>query len=79
MSHRGREPNQNTQTTLESWRFVQQMLADLTATVTEDADDEHELLEGLRVLAAVTALCTELSVEADPNVRGSSTCAATPG
>lgn len=57
---------QNTQATLESWRFVQQMLADLTTTVTEDATNEQELLEGLRVLAKVTALCTELSVEADP-------------
>ena len=35
-------------------------------TVTEDATNEQELLEGLRVLAKVTALCTELSVEADP-------------
>lgn len=52
--------------TLEAWRFVQQMLADLTTTVTEDATNERELLEGLRVLAKVTALCTELSVEADP-------------
>ena len=34
--------------TLESWRFVQQMLADLTQTVTEDAIDERELIEGLR-------------------------------
>ena len=32
--------------TLESWRFVQQMLADLTQTVTEDAIDERELHRG---------------------------------
>ncbi|MCV7154744.1 DUF1214 domain-containing protein [Mycolicibacterium pyrenivorans] len=51
---------------LQSWRFVQQMLADLTTTVVEDATSDRELLEGLRVLAKVTALCTELSVEADP-------------
>jgi hypothetical protein len=50
---------------LEAWRFVQQMLADVTKTVTDDAVDERELLDGLRVIAKVTALCTELSVEAD--------------
>ena len=42
------------------------MLADITQTVTDDAENERELLEGLRVVAKVTALCTELSVEADP-------------
>jgi Protein of unknown function (DUF1214) len=51
--------------TLESWRFVQQMLADVTRMVADDALDERELLEGLRVIAKVTGLCTELSVEAD--------------
>jgi hypothetical protein len=51
---------------LEAWRFVQQMLADVTKTVMDDAVDERELLDGLRVIAKVTALCTELSVEADP-------------
>jgi hypothetical protein len=51
--------------TLEAWRFVQQVLADVTQTVVDDASDERELLEGLRVIAKVTGLCTELSVEAD--------------
>ena len=51
--------------TLEAWRFVQQMLADVTQTVADDAVNERELLEGLRVVAKVTGLCTELSVEAD--------------
>lgn len=51
--------------TLEAWRFVQQMLADVTETVIEDASDERELLDGLRVIAKVTGLCSELSVEAD--------------
>ena len=51
--------------TLEAWRFVQQMLADLTQTVADDAIDERELMEGLRVIAKVTGLCSELSVEAD--------------
>jgi hypothetical protein len=51
--------------TLESWLFVQQVLADLTQTVTEDAIDERELIEGLAVVAKVTGLCAELSVQAD--------------
>ena len=51
--------------TLEAWQFVQQMLADLTQMVRDDAVDERELLEGLRVIAKVTGLCTELSVQAD--------------
>lgn len=51
--------------TLEAWRFVQQILADLTKTVTDDAIDERELIEGLRVIAKVTGLCSELTVEAD--------------
>jgi len=51
--------------TLEAWRFVQQMLADVTQMVSDDAVDERELLDGLRVIAKVTGLCTQLSVEAD--------------
>jgi hypothetical protein len=51
--------------TLEAWRFVQQMLADVTQIVSDDAVDERELLDGLRVIAKVTGLCTELSVQAD--------------
>jgi hypothetical protein len=51
--------------TLEAWRFVQQMLADLTQTVADDAIDEREFIDGLRVVAKVTGLCSELSVEAD--------------
>jgi hypothetical protein len=50
---------------LESWRLVQQMLADLTKSVIEDAIDERELIEGLQVVAKVTGLCAELSVQAD--------------
>lgn len=59
------ESNAAAPKTLESWRFVQQMLADLTKTVTEDAIDERELIEGLRVVAKVMGLCSELSVQAD--------------
>ena len=35
-------------------------------TVTEDAIDERELIEGLQVVAKITGLCSELSVQADP-------------
>ena len=45
--------------------MVQQMLADLTQTVSDDAIDERELIEGLQVVAKVTGLCAELSVQAD--------------
>src|SRR5215203_2001979 len=51
--------------TLEAWRFVQQVLAEVTQTVADDASDERELLDGLRVIAKVTGLCTELTVQAD--------------
>jgi hypothetical protein len=51
--------------TLAAWQFFQQMLADATKVVTEDAESERELLEGLRVVARVSSLCSQLSVEAD--------------
>lgn len=51
--------------TLAAWRFFQQMLADVTKVVTQDAESERELLEGLRVIARVSSLCSQLSVEAD--------------
>ena len=50
---------------LEAWRFVRQMLDDLTKSVEADAENELELLEGLRVLARATALCSELSLDVD--------------
>jgi len=50
-----------------AWGFFQQMLADVTKIVTEDAESERELLEGLRVIARVSSLCAQLSVEADPD------------
>ncbi|BAX90334.1 hypothetical protein MSG_00168 [Mycobacterium shigaense] len=50
---------------LAAWQFFQQMLADVTKIVTEDAETECELLEGLRVIARVSSLCSQLSVEAD--------------
>ena len=52
---------------LEAWEFVRKVLADLTDVITQDAQNERELLEGLRVLNRVTAQCTELSVDTDPD------------
>jgi hypothetical protein len=51
--------------TLEAWRFVGQMLDDLTVMVEEDAETELELLEGIRVVARAAALCSELSLDID--------------
>ncbi len=53
--------------TRAAWQFFQQMLADVTKVVTEDAESERELLEGLRLIARVSSLCSQLSVEADPD------------
>ncbi len=50
---------------LSAWQFFQQMLVTATNVVTEDAESERELLEGLRVIARVSSLCSQLSVEAD--------------
>ncbi|WP_241010842.1 DUF1214 domain-containing protein [Mycobacterium camsae] len=50
---------------LAAWQFFQQMLINATNVVTEDAESECELLEGLRVIARVSSLCLQLSVEAD--------------
>jgi hypothetical protein len=50
---------------LEAWRFVRQMLDDLTVSVQVEAETELELLEGLRVLGRATALCSELSLDVD--------------
>ncbi len=41
------------------------MLSDVTKIVTEDAESERELLEGLRVIARVSSLCSQMSVESD--------------
>jgi hypothetical protein len=54
------------QQALEGWRFVRQMLDDLTTAIETDAETELELLEGLRVLGRATALCSELSLDVDP-------------
>jgi hypothetical protein len=51
---------------LEAWALVRQMLGDMADMVQEDAEDERELLEGLRVVARIAGLCAELSVDVDP-------------
>ncbi len=51
---------------LEAWAFVRRMLDDMTAMVTTESETELELLEGLRVLGRVTALCSELALDVDP-------------
>jgi Protein of unknown function (DUF1214) len=52
--------------TLAAWQFFQQMITDVTKIVTDDAESDRELLEGLRVIARVSSLCAQMSVEADP-------------
>ena len=57
---------------LEAWQLVRQMLDDMVAMVQEDAETELELLEGLRVVGRVTALCwSSRSMSTTPG-RGSS-------
>jgi uncharacterized protein DUF1214 len=60
--------NESSSKTAGAWAFVQKMIGDITNIVTEDAENERELLEGLGVLSRVTALCSELTVEADTDV-----------
>lgn len=48
-----------------AWQFFQQMVTDVTKIVTEDAESERELLEGMRMIARVSSLCAQMSVEAD--------------
>jgi hypothetical protein len=48
-----------------AWQFFQDMLRDMTTVVTEDAESEREFLEGLRAVSRISALCAQLSVEAD--------------
>ncbi|WP_236984552.1 MULTISPECIES: DUF1214 domain-containing protein [Mycobacterium] len=43
------------------------MVATVTGIVTEDAETDRELLEGLRVIARVSSLCSQMAVEADPS------------
>jgi hypothetical protein len=50
---------------VRAWQFFQDMLHDMTTVVTEDAESEREFLEGLRAISRISALCAQLSVEAD--------------
>ena len=52
--------------TEEGWGLVRTMLDDMAAMVRSEAQTELELIEGLRVLGRVTALCAELSLDTDP-------------
>ena len=52
----------------EGWQLVRTMLDDMTVVVESLAETELELLEGLRVLARTTALCSEISVDVDPEL-----------
>jgi hypothetical protein len=51
---------------LDAWAFVRRTLDDLTDVVVADAETELELAEGLRVLARITALASEVSLDTDP-------------
>ncbi|OBF95666.1 hypothetical protein A5773_13595 [Mycobacterium sp. 852014-52450_SCH5900713] len=66
MSHDTDSSDQTAPKARAAWQFVQQMLADITKVVSEDAESERELLEGLRLIARVSSLCAQMSVEADP-------------
>jgi hypothetical protein len=50
-----------------AWQLFQDMLRDMTTVVTEDAESEREFVEGLRVIARISSLCAQLSVETDPD------------
>ena len=63
-AHEGSGPG-DAPRTREAWQHVRTMLDDLTRIVDADAESELELMEGLRALARVTALCTETSLDAD--------------
>ncbi|MGH9209704.1 MAG: DUF1214 domain-containing protein [Acidimicrobiales bacterium] len=65
MTSTSTSPEGVTPRALEGWQFVQMVLADLTARVTAEAETELELFDGLRMLARVAALCSELTVDAD--------------
>jgi hypothetical protein len=49
----------------DAWQFFQEMLGNVTNIVTADAESERELLEGLRLIARVSSLCSQMAVEAD--------------
>jgi len=50
---------------LAAWRAVHAMLDDMTTMVEQTAETELELVEGIRTLGRITALCAELSLDVD--------------
>ena len=52
--------------TIEGWNLVRTMLDDLGTQIQAEAETDLELIEGLRVLARVTALSAEVSLDVDP-------------
>src|SRR5689334_3066666 len=50
----------------EAFELVRTMLGDMATMVETDAQDERELLEGLRVVGRVTALASEVSLDGIP-------------
>lgn len=63
--HAAAESSDGAAKSLAAWQFFQQMLDNVTKIVTEDAESERELIEGLRVIARVSSLCSQMSVESD--------------
>jgi hypothetical protein len=51
---------------LEAWGSVRRMLDDMTEMVRDEAETELEFIEGLRVIGRAAALCSELSLDVDP-------------
>lgn len=66
MSQSADPPDQAAPKARAALQFFQQMLTDVGKIVTEDAESERELAEGLRMVARVSSLCAQMSVEADP-------------
>ncbi|CAM2746480.1 hypothetical protein BST27_01990 [Mycobacterium intermedium] len=63
--HAASESSDGAAKSLAAWQFFQQMLDNVTKIVTQDAESERELIEGLRVIARVSSLCAQMSVESD--------------
>lgn len=51
-----------------AWEALLAMIRDLGEVVRADARDDRERLEGYRVLARILGLCSELTVDVDPDV-----------
>jgi hypothetical protein len=65
MSQTGDPSDQTAPKARAALSFFQQMLTDVTKIVAEDAESERELAEGLRMVARVSSLCSQMSVESD--------------